>query len=105
MCGLMCSLLPILCFPPFIFLPFHALFSHEIVFVVFFEVRQLSSRITQKFRLEAVDFIAMEQQLHEFPVLIEDTNELVTLFLNKEDMKKANKGKINVLFYRDLCNV
>lgn len=75
------------------------------MFIVLFEVHQLLSRITPKFRLEAVDFIAMEQQLHEFPVLIEETNELITLFLNNEDMEKANKGKINVLFYRDLCNV
>jgi len=28
-----------------------------------------------------------KQQLYEFPVLIEETNKIITLFLNKNDME------------------
>ena len=37
------------------------------------------------------------EYLHEFPILIEGTNEVIILFLNKEDIEKATQGKINVL--------
>ena len=36
-------------------------------------------------------------QLIEFPVYIEKKNELITLFLNKEEMERATKGKIMCL--------
>jgi len=32
----------------------------------------------------------MEQQLFEFPVLIEENNEVITLFLNKNDMEEVS---------------
>lgn len=40
----------------------------------------------------------MEQQLQEFPVVIEETNEVITLLLSTEDVEKARDGKVNVLF-------
>lgn len=46
----------------------------------------------------------MERQLNEFPVLIEESNEIITLFLSQEDMENASQDKINVLFYLDLFN-
>ncbi|KYN02051.1 hypothetical protein ALC62_07167 [Cyphomyrmex costatus] len=39
----------------------------------------------------------MEQQLHEFPVLLEDKNEILTLFLNEEDMAKASQDSTFLL--------
>jgi len=47
------------------------------------------------------------QQLHKFLILLEDKNEILTLFLNEEDMKrwKHAKVKLMVLFYLDLFNV
>jgi len=43
-------------------------------------------------------FVTMEkQQLYEFPVLIKETNEIITLFLNKNDMEKASQANINIL--------
>lgn len=47
----------------------------------------------------------MDNQLHKFPVLLEETNEVLTLFLTKSDMEKANQGYINILLYLDLFNV
>lgn len=41
-----------------------------------------------------------EEQLHEFPVLL-NNNEVITLFLNKENMEKASQGKNNILIYFD----
>lgn len=38
------------------------------------------------------------ERLYEFPVLIEESNEVITLLLNKEDMKKAEQSKVNLLF-------
>lgn len=48
---------------------------------------------------------SMMEQLHEFPVLIEETNEVLTLFLSKDDMEKASQGYINILLYLNLFNV
>jgi len=48
--------------------------------------------------------LTMEKELYEFPVLIEETNEIVTLFLSQNEMERANQGNINILFYFDLFN-
>lgn len=44
----------------------------------------------------------MDQELFEFPVLIEEKNEVINLFLTKEDMAKATKGKIILCVYVDI---
>lgn len=44
------------------------------------------------------------KELHEFPILIEETNNIITLLLNNEDIERAKRDK-NVLFYIDLFNV
>ncbi|KYN28166.1 hypothetical protein ALC57_02412 [Trachymyrmex cornetzi] len=41
----------------------------------------------------------MDQELQEFLVLIDEKNEIITLFLNKEDMKKASQDSV---FLRNL---
>lgn len=41
-----------------------------------------------------------QQELHEFPVIIEETNKIITLFLNKTDKEKAIQGKIFIILLR-----
>jgi len=49
----------------------------------------------------------MEKELIEFPVIIDDTNEVLTLFLNKETAARANQGieinTINIFTKRERC--
>lgn len=39
-----------------------------------------------------------QELLFEFPILMEESNELVTLFLNAEDAEKARNGKNKHVF-------
>lgn len=45
------------------------------------------------------------EELHEFPVIIEETNEIITLFLNETDKERAMQGKIYNMYYYDFINV
>lgn len=47
--------------------------------------------------IQNTTFVTMErEQLYEFPVLIEETNEIIMLFLNENDMEKA---KVILIYY------
>lgn len=47
----------------------------------------------------------MDKELFEFPVLIEEKNEVINLFFTEEDMEKATKGKIILCIYVDIIMI
>jgi len=52
----------------------------------------------QKIREYLFEVSAMEEELHEFPVIDEEKNEVVTLFLSKDMIDKVTKNTIELKY-------